>query len=192
LFASHIKAILSDPEVSREPNWKGLAQFFTFGHYLCDDTSHGSVHVLPAAAWAVYDARADRFAVDRYARLTDSGCEVPANRREALVQVEEAFSKAVQRRVAGTHHLGLSLSGGLDARTILGVMDGECRELQTVCLGMRGSLDHRASAKLAALAGCRHHNHVLDEGFLANFSRHLHEMVRLTDGQYPNTCHNAL
>jgi asparagine synthase (glutamine-hydrolysing) len=188
LFASHIKPLLLDPELSREPNWNGLAQFFTFGHYLRDDTSIGSVCVLPAAAWAIFDAAADRFTIDRYNRLTDSNCEGPTTRPEALAHVERTFCNAVQRRVAGTHNLGLSLSGGLDARTILGVMGRECSDLQTVCLGMAGSQDHRASSRLAALVGCRHHNHVLDKKFLASFSRHLHEMVRLTDGQYLSQC----
>ncbi len=187
-FASHIKPLLTDAEVSREPNWSGVAQFFTFGHYLGNETSVEAVRVLPAAAWAVYDAADDRFTAGRYWRLTDRGPDAPTSRAEALARVDQTFQQAVQRRVVGTGNLGLSLSGGLDARTILGVMGGECRDLQTLCLGMPGSLDHRASAKLAALAGCRHHNHVLGGRFLADFPRHLHEMVRLTDGQYLSQC----
>jgi asparagine synthase (glutamine-hydrolysing) len=39
LFASEIKALLADPAVSRQGHFRGIAQFFTFGHLLGEDTS---------------------------------------------------------------------------------------------------------------------------------------------------------
>jgi asparagine synthetase B (glutamine-hydrolysing) len=80
------------------------------------------------------------------------------------------------------------LSGGLDARTILGTFDHSQQELTTVCMGMHGSHEHRAATKLAHIVGCRHHSYVLDSVFLAEFGRHLESMVRLTDGQYLSQC----
>src|SRR5439155_6536766 len=55
LFSSSIKSLLSDPGVSREPDWQGIAQFFTFGHYLRNNTSLQAVHVLPPASSLTYD-----------------------------------------------------------------------------------------------------------------------------------------
>jgi asparagine synthase (glutamine-hydrolysing) len=86
--------------------------------------------------------------------------------------------------VSEDDRLGLSLSGGLDARTILGVIDHDRVEVTTVTLGIEGSSDHRYSEELARRAGCRHHNHVLDDGFLSEFETHFRRMVLLTDGQY--------
>jgi asparagine synthetase B (glutamine-hydrolysing) len=56
--------------------------------------------------------------------------------------------------------------------------------LTTVSLGMPGSMDHDAAAVLSAIAGRRHHQHMLDQAFLTTFEENLRQMVRLTDGHY--------
>ena len=58
------------------------------------------------------------------------------------------------------------------------------RDLQTVSLGIEGSIDHRGASRLAALAQARHHNYVLDDAFLGTFERHLRSLILLTDGHY--------
>ena len=82
----------------------------------------------------------------------------------------------------------MALSGGLDARTILGLVDHREVDLKTICLGMPGSLDLRCAEAMATRLGCRHHNHLLDDGFLAQFPQHLERMVELTGGQYLSQC----
>ena len=69
VFASEIKALLADPLVSRALNPRGIAQFFTFGHLLNQDTFYESIEVLPAAGWLEYEPDSGRLAVDRYWRL---------------------------------------------------------------------------------------------------------------------------
>ncbi len=188
LFASSIQAILAHPDVSREINPTGLAQFFTFGHYLREDTSLAAIRVLPGAAWMTWDDRAKRLSVQRYWRENETLADPPADRAGWLEQIDAALQRAVARRVENTPALGIALSGGLDARTVLGLIDVKRSPLQSLCLGMKGSLDHRAAARLAEIAGCPHHNHELGAGFLENFERHLEAMVRLTDGQYLSQC----
>lgn len=187
LFASQIAALLADPAVSRQPSRRGLAQFFTFGQYLGDATSFEAVKVLPAASVWTYDAEADRLTTRQYAAI-DAEDAPPSDRRELLERIDAGFRAAVARRVETAPGLGLSLSGGLDARTILAAIDPRATPLQTVCLGAAGSLDHRAAGELARLAGCSHHEHILDETFLNGFGEHLRRMVELTDGQYLSQC----
>ena len=55
VWASEIKAVLADPDVSRRVNPRGIAQFFTFGHFLGEDTLLEAVRVLPAAGWLTYE-----------------------------------------------------------------------------------------------------------------------------------------
>src|SRR5262249_25100061 len=95
--------------------------------------------------------------------------------------------RSVDRCGGGTQRLGLSLSGGLDARTILGTMDPD-RPLTTFCMGMTGSMDLRCAAQMASLTGRVHRDVVLDDHFLSCFEKHLHDMVRLTDGHYLSQC----
>jgi asparagine synthase (glutamine-hydrolysing) len=194
LFASEIKALLTDPEVSRQGNPRGLAQFFTYGQLLGEDTLFEAVRPLPAAGWLVYDAAAHRCAAERYWRLDTIPAVSGRADREILDDIDGAFKTAVDRTTRGTEALGLALSGGLDARTILGAIDPSSlrseggSRLTTVCLGMEGSIDHRSATEMARLAQRPHHRYVLNTDFLSHFEEHLRHMVHLTDGHYLCQC----
>jgi asparagine synthase (glutamine-hydrolysing) len=187
LWASEIKALLADPAVSRQVHLRGMAQFFTFGHLLGEDTMLKGVRLLPAAGWLIYELSNDRLKVDRYWRSTELKGNNGGNEAALLEQIEAAFARAVDRCTAGTARLGLSLSGGLDSRTILAAAPTD-RPITTVSMGVAGSMDHRGAEQMAKLRGCPHHSCVLDEGFLARFADHLRQMVHLTDGQYLSQC----
>jgi asparagine synthase (glutamine-hydrolysing) len=180
--ASEIKALLADSEVPRTPSERGIAQFFTFGHLLNEDTLWDAVRLAPAAAWLTYDARLDRLECDRYWRLEPQHTTNGATTAELLDRVTDTFERAVSRRVAGDTTLGISLSGGLDSRTILAMIDRDRVPVTTVSMGMAGSMDHQSAEKMAALAGCRHHSCVLDDRVLARFLEQLQATVHLTDG----------
>ena len=186
LFASEIKALLADDDVPRTPDRKGLAQFFSFGHLWGEETLYESIRVLPAGAWVTFEADHDRVSVERYHSFTSS--VDAADQGETLERIDAVFKAAVDRRCNEVPNLGLSLSGGLDARTILGVMDCEHASVTSVCLGIEGSLDHRSARQLADLAGSPYHAYTLNDAFLGDFEQHLRQMVRLTDGHYLSQC----
>jgi asparagine synthase (glutamine-hydrolysing) len=106
---------------------------------------------------------------------------------ESLEHIDRVFAKAVDRCTAGSDHLGLSLSGGLDSRTILAVTPPG-RAFTTVSMGMEGSVDHRSATQMAQLLHCSHHRCLLGDDFLARFPDHLQHMVHLTDGHYLSQC----
>jgi len=187
LFASEIKALLADPAVSRKIDPRGLAQFFTFGQLLAEDTLYEGLRLLPAAACLAYDAERDKVSLDRYWRLESHAGTNGLTQSQILDRLDESFKIAVDRRVQGTENLGISLSGGLDSRTILANIDPN-RPLTSVCLGMEGSIDHDSAAEMARLTGRPHHRYVLNTEFLAHFEEHLRHMVHLTDGHYLSQC----
>ncbi len=187
-FASTLAALLADDATPQEINPRGLAQFFTFGHYLRDDTSLQDVRVLPAAACFEYDGGSGVLTKRSYWSLDEARVTIAGSDEALLDGVDESFVRAVNRSTSGAAQLGISLSGGLDARAILGVMDVRKTPVTAVCLGVRGSLDHRSSAELARIAGCPFHEYVLDGSFLGGFRQHLERMVELTDGQYLSQC----
>ena len=53
LFASEIKSLLVDDEVSRKPSERGIAQFFAFGQLWGEDTMYASIRAMPAAGFLV-------------------------------------------------------------------------------------------------------------------------------------------
>jgi asparagine synthase (glutamine-hydrolysing) len=184
LFASEIKALLADPELSRTLDPRGIAQFFTFGQLLGEDTLLEAVRLVPAAGWLTYEVEKGRLNQDRYwrpqARRTNGSARMEA---ALLDEIDEAFGRAVERCTRGDEPLGLSLSGGLDARTILAAIDPQ-RAVTTVCLGIEGSLDHRCAEEMSRLTDRPHHRHILNTRFLARFEEYLQHDVQLTDGHY--------
>jgi asparagine synthase (glutamine-hydrolysing) len=187
VFASEIKALLVDRGLPRRANWRGIAQFFSYGQLLGEDTLLEAVALLPAAGWLTYEARNGRVSLERYAQLTPTAANNSTSAEETLDRIDTAFKQAVDRRVRGTSRLGLSLSGGLDSRTILAAVDPD-RLLTSVCMGMEGSIDHRSAKEMASRAGRPHHRYVLDTRFLARFEDHMRYMVHLTDGHYLCQC----
>ncbi len=138
--------------------------------------------MLPAASVLQFDLATGRVQVESYGAV-EPLADLPATREASLDAVTEALVASVERQTTHTRGLGLSLSGGLDARSILAVVPRHI-PLTTVSLGIPGSIDHRAAGMLSDLSGRPHHPQMLDGSFLSTFEEHLRQMVRLTDGQY--------
>jgi asparagine synthase (glutamine-hydrolysing) len=178
--ASEIKALLP---TGADTSWSeaGVAEFFSFGHFYGGETFLRGVRAVAPATVVTWHARDHRVTERQY---WNHPRPLTGQSAGALDDAfDERFVTAVRRRARPGERLGLSLSGGLDARAILGVMPAGVN-LQTVSLGIDGSLDHRSAAELAAIAGVPHHPYLLDDTFLSSFETYLRQMVRLTDGHY--------
>jgi len=186
LFASEIKALLVDPEVPRRPDPRGIAQFFGFGQLLAEDTLLRGIRHFPAAGWLTYDVANGSLALESYRRC-EAACARATESANLLDQLDFAFKQAVDRRAAGTERLGLSLSGGLDSRSILAAL-APGTPITTVSIGVEGSLDHHCAQQMAKVFGCQHRSFYLNAEFLANFEQHLRWLVHITDGHYQSQC----
>lgn len=186
LFASEIKALLADPALSRQLNYRGIAQFFSYGQLLADDTFLESIRTVPAATCLTYDLQSGSLGYDRYWHPSHE--QWTGGDAELLEQIDNAMIKSVTRCTAGAARLGISLSGGLDSRVILADIDHQRTQMTSLSLGVAGSLDHRCARQMAALTNRRHHCHLLGTDFLANFEHHVRQMVHLTDGHYLSQC----
>ena len=180
-FASELGALAAVPGVSFERDDAGLAQFLSFGHYLGEWTLYKAIRLVPAWSWLTFDASARTVAITPYATKRVTPEARSTDEWKALV--DEQMVASVSRACADGGQLGLSLSGGLDARTILGLAP-EGTQLTCVSLGIPGSIDHRAASQLAASVGQPHHQLMLGGDFLGRFETLLREVVRLTDGLY--------
>jgi len=188
LFASEIKSLLVDEEVSRKPSERGIAQFFSYGQLWGEDTMLASVHALPSAACLVWDCNSRKLKIEKYWQLQEPAQEFTKDPGAAMERLDASFKRSVDVCTTGAEHLGLALSGGLDARTILGVIDPQEVKLDCFTVGMPGNRDSRSSRELAAIAGYPHHDIFLSESFLSGFEAHLNRMVELTDGHYLSQC----
>ncbi len=188
LFASEIKSLLADAAVPRDPDPRGISQFFSFGQLLGEDTLLRAVKALPPAAWVTYRQAEHEYQLDRYWQLSDIKVDQQLSQADFLERIDTAFAKAVELRTSDTAGLGISLSGGLDSRSILAAIDHRRTPIKSVSMGMRGSLDHRCAQQLSAASNGDHFCYLLDDRFLARYEHFMRTMVHLTDGHYLDQC----
>ncbi|MES1256039.1 MAG: asparagine synthase-related protein, partial [Acidobacteriota bacterium] len=181
VVSSEIKAILAQPGVDRSWSESGVAEFFAFGHFFRNDTFFAGIRAVPPATCVVFHAADGRLDETRYWKPSVRASATTSP--DQLDALDAHLAAAVARRAQSGERLGLSLSGGLDARTLLGLVPPGLN-LSSVCIGIDGGIDHRGATELARIAGVPHHPYILDGAFLANFERHLRGMARLTDGHY--------
>lgn len=124
LFGTEIKAIFTQPGISREHDPLRLALFVLGGHYERDRTQFQAIRALERATALVVDARGLR--QTRYWQL-DPERELRFSSDEEYVEgFEEVFQKAVDARLRANTPVGSMLSGGLDATTMLAFAHQSC------------------------------------------------------------------
>lgn len=175
-----LRALVGVPGVDRGWSEAGVGEFFAFGHFLTNRTFFAGLRqVAPATCLTVRaDGRVDE---EQYWQPSLERSQAPAS--EQVSALDAQLARAVEMRARAGERLGISLSGGLDSRTLLGLVPAD-RQLRSVCLGIEGGIDHRSAAELARIAGVPHVAYVLGPSVLDNFESNLRQMVLLTDGHY--------
>ena len=178
-FASEMKSLAAVLPLRFDP--AGVALFLSFGQMIGDGTLFSDVNVVAAATVLTFAPEEASFRTHRYWRPQPAET---IDRASAVERLAVAFERSVENCVRETANLGISLSGGLDGRTIMAAVDHRATPMKSLCLGMEGSLDHRAAAEISRLTNRDHHQLLLDREFLENYPSYLRTMIGLTDGQY--------
>jgi|TARA_B100002003_G_C14146129_1_gene551078 asparagine synthase (glutamine-hydrolysing) len=119
LFASEIKALLVQSDVSREVDVEALDQFLTYEYVLTPRTMFTSVRTLPPAHYLLYQYGAVK--TERYWDVAS----VPVRQwtdDEAESALREALGRAVAGQMMSDVPLGAFLSGGIDSSAIVALM----------------------------------------------------------------------
>lgn len=157
-FASEMKAILAVPGMSREIDFAGADDYFTYLYTVPPRTCFRAIRQLPPGHWAAWENGALR--TRRYWRFDPAPLAHAAEEWPELVRGR--LSETVGRYLVSDVPLGAFLSGGLDSATILHYMSEHAPEAVntfTVGFGEEGGLydESAAAASLAAHYGARHH-----------------------------------
>lgn len=186
VFSSSLSALLVASGTAHSLDLRAVADYLTIGFVLGDKTLAKDVHLLGPGRSLSFDWGAGTTRITTYrhpAELFEKHDQTASAYEDAL---QEAFAKSIGRCLAGDHAFGISLSGGLDSRAILGAIHASGRggDLASYTLGVRGCADQVIGERLAQLAGTKHRFFELDEGYLKDFLQNLDVMVALTDGHY--------
>jgi asparagine synthase (glutamine-hydrolysing) len=174
LFASEIKALLTNPRVSTRVCPEALSEYFTFQNIFSDRTLFAGIKLLPpGCSLTVSAASSAQITQHRFwdYHLTRDGFE--GTEEEASECVYGLFEKAVTRQLIADVPVGAYLSGGMDSGSITGVAARHLGRLHTFtggfdlssASGLELGFDERpASEVMSNLFKTEHYEIVLHAG----------------------------
>jgi asparagine synthase (glutamine-hydrolysing) len=154
-FAPEMKGILSDPSFPRKLDLTALAQYIRFQHLLGQRTFFEDISLLPNACTLVYDLSTGDCKIKPYWTFGDIPHRSNISFAEAVEEAGRLLRCAVQRLSGDAYRPGVYLSGGLDSRTILGLV--ERRPIASVTYGVQNCRDVHYADRIAKAVGSHHH-----------------------------------
>lgn len=150
-FASEIKALLKIPGWSREVDRSAVCDLINYHFPMGDKTLFHGVKLLPAASIVtVHQGRAGLATYWEYPRET-------IERKQSFEDLVEEGSflikQAIRRQLALGRRVGVTLSGGLDSRTIYAFAAEERPGLPAYHFGDKASRETRIARQVAAAYG---------------------------------------
>ena len=162
IFAPEMKGILCDQAFPRKLDLTALAQYMRFQHLLGERTFFEDIALLPGASVLVYDLSTGACSVRSYWTFQDIPYRPEVRFKEAVEETGRLLRRAVQRLSSDGYRPGVYLSGGLDSRTILGLI--ERRPVVSLTYGIRTCRDVYYARRIAQAVGSDHHWFDLPDG----------------------------
>ncbi len=184
VFASEIKAILRDPQISRKINENGLFHFLSFLSVPAPETLFDGINKLPGGTWMRIRANGETEQVRYWDVLDHTQSLSGLSENEIAERVLVELKTAVDLRKVSDVPVGVFLSGGIDSSTNAALFsEGSTKPVKTFSIGYEGEyksyqneLDY---ARLAAEhCGAEYHQQLLTYDDLLSF---LPQLVYLQD-----------
>ncbi len=165
VFAPELKGVLCDPAVRPVLDETALAEYLRFQLLLGAKTFFEGVQLLPNAALLEFNLRDGALTLTPYWDFSRLPAEPAAiDFATAVREAGARLKTAVDRLSATSLRLGMYLSGGLDSRVILGLLEPDRLPITTLTYGHPQSRDVIYAGRLAARAGTRHHFSAVTDG----------------------------
>jgi asparagine synthase (glutamine-hydrolysing) len=120
LFASEIKAILTDRSVAREVNDQAIYDYLGFEFVPAPQTMFRHINKLPSGHYLTL--KDGRMEITRYWDLAMATSPTTLSYQDAVERQKELLGEAVKSHLVSDVPLGVFLSGGLDSSAIVALM----------------------------------------------------------------------
>jgi asparagine synthase (glutamine-hydrolysing) len=177
LFGSGVRAILADPAVDRSVDPIAINEFLLYDHALGDRTLVEAVRLLPQASILTF--RDGDLAIRPYWTLRYPQTYEPQPEAAYVEGLLERLRTSTARQRPGGQRAAMLLSGGLDSRLLLGLLDELGEKVEGLTFGIPGCDDAKVAAEVARAVRAPSHFFELRPDWLLHQA---HEAVRLTDG----------
>lgn len=182
-FASELKAIITDPKVSRETNPVALRQFFSFYYLPGEETLFKSIHKLAPGHSLI--AEQGKITIQRYWDLQFTEERWGRSFDEVVEELYGLLGSTVRDHMIADVPVGVLLSGGVDSSAVLNfAVKGTDKKVKAFTIGFDGNqvVDERPYARMAAQRfGAEHHELTITSedfwNFLPTYAWHMEEPV---------------
>lgn len=184
VFASEIKALLQDPEQTREMDEEALYHFLSFLTTPAPQTLFSGIRKLPAGAWM--RVRTDvSFEQSRYWDLWDHTSSLLGMSEEDIAaRLLHELRAAIRLRKVSDVPVGVFLSGGIDSSVNTALFsEGESGPVKCFSIGYDGDYcsyenELHYARQMASVAEAEYHERILTQQDLLDF---LPRMVHFQD-----------
>lgn len=165
-----------------EFNVDWLHEFLFFNHPIGETTFLQNVRRMPAATILQYDLRISEFSLVEYAKLFERPNSLLGG-EEALERALSVFNERVPKYFQKGTEVAVSLTGGLDSRTVLSMAPAEQKgSLKTYTYGVPNCMDLIEASKIASTLKLPHTEILFDNQFSRKIGGLIYETVYLSDG----------
>lgn len=150
IFASELKAILTNKEVKKEPDWSAIDEYLTYKYVPCPKTGFKNIFKLPPASFMIVNANGEMM-IKKYWQLDFSQ---KLNLSEAVwrEKITDKLIESIKLRLISDVPLGVHLSSGVDSGLIAAMIAKDIGiRPKTFTIGFKeAEYDERPLAKLVA------------------------------------------
>lgn len=158
IFASELKAILTQKEVEKTPDWNAVNNFLTFGYVPAPRTGFVGINKLEPGHFLFLDLKKKKITKERYWFL-DFSEKMSLSEGEWIEKILNLVKEAVSLRTVSDVPLGVFLSGGVDSSVITAVLANLSKEkIKTFTIGFKqqGFSEVKYAERLAKLYQTEH------------------------------------
>lgn len=175
IFASELKAILTQPEYTPEPDYEAIHHYLTLQYVPAPLTGFKDIQKLEPAHYLFIDLKTKKVTKEQYWKL-DYSQKSNLSNKEWQKRILETLEESVKLRMIADVPLGAFLSGGVDSSAVVALMaKNSSRPVRTFSIGFKEeSHNELPYAKMLAKKYETQHTEFIVE---ANAIEHLPHLV---------------
>ena len=151
VFASELKALLTQPEIHREVDWTAINYYLTLGYCPAPLTGFKNVYKLEPGHYLLIDLNTRKIINKKYWQL-DYSTKLRLSESEWTTEILKELDVATRLRMIADVPIGVFLSGGIDSSIVTALMaKNSSAPIKTFTIGFRETkYDETKYAKLVA------------------------------------------
>ena len=135
IFASELKAILTQKEYHKEPDFLAIHHFLTLQYCPGSSTGFTNIKKLEPAHYLYLDIKTKKIEIKRYWNL-DYSQKLKLSKTEWKKMILDKLEQSVKLRMISDVPIGAFLSGGVDSSAIVGLMSQQSKNpINTFSIG---------------------------------------------------------